>query len=382
MTPSKVLVFSSLAFLLGVAAGSITLFSWAIVFLGFILGTAFSVPYLPSGNKKAFTISLIIIFALLGFFRASFSGALPKDDNLFFGVARESILERAKETIGGQELAMFSAMVLGEKGGLSQETKEAFNKTGTRHILAISGLHLTIVAVLILNILIWAGLWRKQAFWAALLGILAFVLLVGSPPSAVRAGIMAGLYLLAGHVGRLAVSWRLLLVAATVMVLASPQLLLFSVGFQLSFLAVLGIIFFKPFFDKILKFLYFKPLRDLISLSLAAQLTTWPIIALNFGTLSLVGPVANILVVPMLPIIMTLGLLFIVFGWTSFLVAKVLLWPAWFLLHTINIWISWLSGFSFASVEVGSLGLVLVVLYYAILVGIYYWLKKNAKIQT
>lgn len=379
MTPSKFLIVSSLAILLGVATGSLISFSWEIVFFLFVL-LSLSLLLGASQKRKVFlVISIAILFFGVGFFRFAFSAQnidFGKEVLLFSGL-RESLVEKSALTIGGQEQAMFAAMVLGHKQDLSESTKEAFNKTGTRHILAISGLHLTIVAVLLLRLLQTAGLFRRQAFWVALAGILFFILLVGSPPSAMRAGIMAALYLTAGQIGRLAQAWRLLLVAAVLMVLLDPRLLLFSVSFQLSFLAVLGIIFFKPFFDRLLKFVKSDTLRDLFSLSLSAQLTTWPIVAVNFGTVSLIGPLANLVAVPLLPVVMVLGLLFVVVGGWSLFLAKLVLWPAWLVLHFILGVVFTLAKLPVAAVQLGSLSILLVLFYYVLLTSGYLILKKK-----
>ncbi len=382
MTPSKFLVISSFSLLFGVAFGSLVSFSWLIVFILFLIGLIFLILASQKNHKIFLAIALVIIFALIGLVRASLpSDSGSSEEISFFSPVRQILIDKSAEVIGGPEQAMFSAMVLGFKDDLSNEVKEIFNRTGTRHILAISGMHLTIVSVILLQILILIGFFRRQAFWLALLGILAFILLVGAPPSAVRAGIMAGLYLTARQIGRMSQAWRLLLVAAVIMVIIQPRLLLFGVGFQLSFLAVLGIIFFKPFFDSLVKFVPFETVRNLLSLSLAAQLTTWPIVAKNFGTVALVGPIANLVAVPLLPVIMMLGLSFVVFGWWNVLVAKILLWPAWVILHFIFSFISQLSSFKYASVELGSLSLIIVFGYYALLLIFYRVFKKKRNVQ-
>jgi len=275
---------------------------------------------------------------------------------------------------------MFSAMVLGDKSLLSNETKDNFSLTGTRHILAISGMHLAIVAVVVWQILISLGLWRRQAFWGSLLAIAIFVLLVGMPPSAVRAGIMAGLYLLARRVGRPSQSWRLLLLAAALMLLFDPGLLFYSVGFQLSFLAVLGIIFFMPFFERLLSFIKWDFLRSLISVSLSAQITTWPLVAIYFDMFSLVGIVANLIVVPLLPLVMILGLGFLVFGWAGAIFAKIFLWPTWVVLRAINSLVGYLSTWPLASVEISSFAVPIFIFYYTALVFFVTFFKRNIEL--
>ena len=382
MSPSKVLLISSFSFIFGIAAGSFSYFSWTTVFIVFIGLIILLITVSQRNNRIILAILLIVGFFVFGFVRAQFSIGNEQNDFLILEGARSSLIEKTAGTIGGQERAIFSAMVLGYKDDLSLEVKEAFNRTGTRHVLAISGLHLTIVAAIILEVLLSIGLSRKQSFWLALLGILAFILLVGAPPSAIRAGIMASLYLVAQGIGRMASALRLLLVAAVIMLIINPQLLLFGIGFQLSFMAVLGIILFKPFFDKLIRFIRPQGLRSLMSLSLAAQITTWPIIAHNFGSVSIISPIANLVAVPLLPVIMVLGLSFVVFGWWAFLIAKILLWPAWILIHFMLSFVSYLSTFNYASFEAGSFSLLIIFFYYLLLASFYIIIKNKHIIRA
>jgi len=181
-----------MAFIAGIAAGSGALFSWGAILAIFLLGVIFIV-FSSAGRQILLLLAIILLFFAFGFARALLSPVfLPEDLGGALAGTRSGLVERSAEVIGGEEHAMFSAMVLGDKSLLSNETKDNFSLTGTRHILAISGMHLAIVAVVVWQILISLGLWRRQAFWGSLLAIAIFVLLVGMPPSAVRAGIMAG----------------------------------------------------------------------------------------------------------------------------------------------------------------------------------------------
>ncbi len=380
MTPSGLVVSVCLGFLAGVVFASLNFFSWSLLLLFLVFLTFLFL--LSVSDKKSVKILLFFIILLsfsIGFLRFNFyHSSNGSDEAVFFQDFRSVLIQKSSQVISDPEKSIISAMVLGNKKDLSKETKEIFNRTGTRHVLAISGLHLAIVASLIFDILIIIGLWRSSALWFSLLGILSFVLLVGSPPSAVRAGIMAGLYLLAKGGGRLGQSLHLLLIAATIMTLFNPTLIVSSVGFQLSFLAVAGIVIFKPFLDKVFKFIKPKILRNLINLSLSAQITTWPILIFNFGEISTVGLIANVFVVPLLPIIMILGLGFIIFGWTSVLLAKIFLWPAWVLSHLILSFNLFLSKFKFSLIEIESLNPVFILLYYSLLLLVFYLLKNRS----
>ncbi|MBI2577552.1 MAG: ComEC family competence protein [Candidatus Wildermuthbacteria bacterium] len=190
---------------------------------------------------------------------------------------------------------IIDAMILGTRSVLPKDLTEDFNRTGTLHIIAISGTHVVIltgiIMYLFLNIF---GLWRKHAFYFATAFIILYVILAGLQPSAVRAGIMGIVLLFGQHIGRPSVSLRALVYAAALMLLLNP-LAWKDIGFQLSFLAVLGIITLSPVFQKYLLF-FPKILQSIISMMLAAQVFTFPVIIYHFEYISLVSPAANLLV--------------------------------------------------------------------------------------
>ena len=237
-------------------------------------------------------------------------------------------------------------------------------------------MNMTIVAALVINVLVTIGLWRRKAFYATLFILAAYTLLIGLPPSAVRASIMAALYLLAYHVGRPVQVWRMLLVAGALMVLVHPAIIS-SLSFQLSFLAVLGIAFFKEFFDAVLRWLPMAWLRELLSMSLAAQVATLPLIAYTFENVSVIGIIANIVVVPALPLIMILGLGFLTIGWAHEILAPLFLWPAWVLLHVVSGAVEWFSSLSFAAISISWFGLGGFILYYELLLALYLFFMRR-----
>ncbi|MCK5084417.1 MAG: ComEC/Rec2 family competence protein, partial [Candidatus Pacebacteria bacterium] len=124
-----------------------------------------------------------------------------------------------KKIFSEPQAGIVSAMTLGVRSGISSETLESFNKTGTRHIIAISGLHMMIVSVVFMYLLLAIGLKRNYAFYFAILGIAFFVALVGFPPSAVRAAVMGGLVLFAVKVGRLNTAGNAVVFAGVLMLL-------------------------------------------------------------------------------------------------------------------------------------------------------------------
>ncbi len=190
---------------------------------------------------------------------------------------------------------------------LPESTEEAFRETGTAHIMAASGYNVGVVLTIMLGGVAYV-LERRRAFWFLLIGLIVYVLLAGAEAAVVRAGIMAGVLLLARESGRATTPRNLLVLAAVIMLAVNPRLLRDDVGFQLSMLATVGLAIAAP---KISQRLEFVPeafgLREALSATLAATLFTLPITVWNFGVPSIISPIANLLVLPFIPYAMALS---------------------------------------------------------------------------
>jgi len=264
---------------------------------------------------------------------------------------------------------IISAMTLGIKSSISDEVLESFNKTGTRHIIAISGLHMTIVAVVLMFLLLAIGLKRNYAFYFAILGIVFFVALVGFPPSAVRAAVMGGMVLFAVKVGRLASAGNAIVFAGVLMLLYNPNLLRYDTGFQLSFSAILGIIYIFPRLDKIFeKYPDHLNIKSMLLITVSAQLATLPIIINSFGAFSLLSVFANVLILPFVPAVMLGGFLTIILASANLFLAQIISHPIWLVLsYQIEI-IKFFAGFDFAYFNFEKTGWLFVLGYYGVLV--------------
>ena len=163
--------------------------------------------------------------------------------------------------------------------------KEEFKATGLSHLTAVSGMHITIFCAIFMALGLAIGLWRWQAIVFSAILIWLFIVMIGLPASAVRAGVMGTLMLTAQIIGRPASSSRIVVLAATAMVLQNPLVLCFDVGFQLSFLAVMGMIHLAPLVADWLTFIpeSFFDLRTVLAQTLSAQIFTLPILIFNFG---------------------------------------------------------------------------------------------------
>jgi competence protein ComEC len=228
------------------------------------------------------------------------------------------------------QLGIFEALVFGEESNVPLAWKEKLNFSGTRHLTAVSGMNITIISFLLLQIFLFFGLWRQQAVWLALIFIWLYVLMIGLPSSALRASIMVSLVFIAQAFGRQASGERSLVFAAAILLFENPLLLKLDSGFQLSFLAMVGLIFWQPFlsekvFRKLPGFL-----KTNLSTIFAAQIFTLPLLTYNFGYFSLVSPLSNILVAPVVSYLTMAGFVLGSLGIACFGLGRLfslILWP-------------------------------------------------------
>lgn len=246
--------------------------------------------------------------------------------------------------------ALLKAILLGQKKEIPQDLLNKFSRVGISHIIAISGMHITIITAILFNFFLAIGIRRKISFYLIAASLILFVTMIGFPASAVRASIMGIINLLAMQVGRLNKSSWSLILTATIMLAINPLLLFYDVGFQLSFMAVLGIMKLSNKIEIIWQRLKLKipttlGIRESLTMTLAAQITTLPLIIYHFGQASLISPLANILILPLLPIIMILGFSFTLVGLISLSLTRVLFWFEWlilsYLIKVVEIFTSW-----------------------------------------
>ncbi len=262
---------------------------------------------------------------------------------------KNKLREVIYQNLSPPQSSILGAMILGDKKQISEDLNQKLNVTGVRHITAVSGLHVTIVTSILMTILIGLGFWRHQAFYFSIILIVLFIIITGLQPSAVRAGIMGGLFLLAQYLGRMNVSSRTIVFAAVIMLAQNPLLLKLDVGFQLSFLAMLGIIYLLPIFQIWLRKIpnHFQ-LRSILAITLSAQVFTLPILIYNFGYVSFIAPITNILIVPGLYWIILFGFIFAFLGAIWQPLGWIFSFPVWFLLTYLIKIVDFFSGFPFA----------------------------------
>jgi competence protein ComEC len=288
---------------------------------------------------------------------------------------KKKIEEVIKQNLSPLHSALLKSLLFGEEEEIPFEWKEKLNQTGTRHIAAVSGMNITIISNLILSFLLFLGLWRHHAFYLSIFLISFYVLMIGAPSSAIRAAIMGILYLTAQYFGRLSSGERPVVFAATLMLFFNPLLLRYDIGFQLSFLAILGIIYFSQFFFEKMKN-FPKLIKESLTSTLSAQIFTFPILIYNFGQISLISPFTNVLILPLLPTITILGFIFSFFGMIWEILGYLFSFPCWLLLSYLLKVVELCSKipYSFLTLKVNFLFLLIS---YSILIPLALYLNKK-----
>jgi len=296
---------------------------------------------------------------------------------------KKKLKETIDHSLSFPESSILEAMLLGNKKSLPSTLKEKLNLAGLRHITAVSGLHITILTTILMNLFLFLGFWRNHSFWLSLLFIVLFVAMTGFQVSAIRATLMGFVYLLGQFVGRKSNSSRILWLVAALMLVQNPLLLKSDIGFQLSFLATFGIINLTPHLKQIFKrslkekkrFLFLEKPLDILFMSLAAQIFTLPVLIYNFGYFPLVAPLTNILVVPFLYWVMLFGFVFILGASLFPFLASFLALPVYLLLAYILAVTNFFTKPSFSSKMI-ELSWIWVVFIYLLLI-VFLWLLKR-----
>lgn len=244
--------------------------------------------------------------------------------------------------------ALLSGLLLGSRQGFPDNLMNAFNIVGITHIIAISGYNITIIVKTFER---FSKSWsRNLAFFSGIIGILLFTILTGASASVVRAAVISSLFLFASMLGRRGTISVAVVFVAFLMILQNPFILRFDIGFQLSFLAVLGLIFISPIFEKLFG-RFAEIFREPLAATLGAQLATIPIIIMNFSRISIIAPLANTLILPVVPTTMGVGFIAAVVGMISLSIGKIVAWIAWILLKYIIIVAELLARVPYASLD-------------------------------
>ena len=228
---------------------------------------------------------------------------------------RKSFQENLKKVLPYNQAVFLSGLTVGGKSEFSKELQEKFKTSGTAHLVALSGYNITIIVTYLGGFFAYFFS-RKKSLWLATLFIILFVMMSGAEASIVRAAIMGMILVVAEQSGRLFSIRNALLAAALVMVVINPKILVWDLGFQLSFLAMIGLAYIQPFLDKKIKFKFW--FKKEILQTISAETMVLPLIFLKIGQITLAGIVTNPLVAYFLPLTMGLGFLTGAVGFISY----------------------------------------------------------------
>jgi competence protein ComEC len=238
-------------------------------------------------------------------------------------------LTSLSKNIGAESSGLVVGMLIGEKGGIPKQVTENFRLAGLSHIVAVSGYNMTIIAGAC-SVLAWY-IGRKATGIATVMAIVGFAAMAGGSASIVRSAIMALLAVIAQLTGRMYTGVYALAWAAGLMVVQNPRIVLWDVGFQLSVAATLGVLVaYRLKGDGESESM----LRETMRPTIGAIIATSPLVAMHFNVASLVSPVANALLLPLVPWIMLFGALAMLplvgtgFGYIAGILAGAMTWIA------------------------------------------------------
>lgn len=288
-----------------------------------------------------------------------------------------------RKLLGQDEAALISGITFGFRGDFTNEFKARMSQSGTTHIVALSGYNIAILVAAIFFVFN-RYISRRKTFYLTAGIIFFFVMMVGAEASVVRAAIMGFLVLLGREIGRPNDGFRILVLTALVMALFNPSVLHFDIGFQLSFLSLMGILYLEPILKMIFRLdkktpSFFGWRENAVS-TFSAQLFVAPILIQSFGQFSLTSILANVLILEVVPLTMFFGFLLSFLGSIllplGFLIAKLASILLWYQIEIIKI-------FSQIRIPIGGtfISYSIVVIYYALLVGFIIFKTYGKKIR-
>ena len=297
----------------------------------------------------------------------------PVPDDVAVGV-RDWFAERVRMYIPDPEASLGLGYLLGLRRALPPGLVEALQIAGLTHVIVASGYNLTILVRLSRRLFVRVS--KYLAMLSSTAMILAFMAVTGMSPSMSRAGLVAGLSLVAWYYGRKIHPLVLLPLAAAITLLINPQFGWNDLGWQLSFAAFAGVIILAPLLQR-----YFfgdkEPgtIRQVVGETFSAQIFTLPLLVMAFGVMSNVALLANVLILPLVPLAMLLVFLAGIFATVPLLGALIAVPTTWLLSYMV--WVAeWLAGQSWAQMEV-SITWWMVVLAYIVLSLAVWWMART-----
>ncbi len=389
MSQSRLFLYSCLSLMLGIGANNWLKADYTII--GGVCVTLVIVLFLIA-NKK---IKLFIYFWILFYLGLAYSNLMGENNLigsgwlgfLIFWLTKLNLyfLDTVRRLIAEPYGSLLNGILFGGKDGIGYELTKDFKTTGLTHIIAVSGYNVTMV----INSFYLAckPLPYKLRMGLSLGMILGFIILTGGSASVVRAGAMASLVVVARLFGRKAFALNSLVLAAILMIIQKPSILIGDIGFQLSVVATLGLILFNPIFvervgERGLMKRVPENLKEAFFSTLSAQVLTMPIILYYFKSFSVVSPLANLIILPLIPTVMSLGFLVLGGAIIYFPLGQILSYGVWLVLYIVVWLVKELAAIPYASLILSTHWRYLLIPYLGLVMWLYYVLKFRARSEN
>jgi competence protein ComEC len=283
------------------------------------------------------------------------------------------LVKKIERTISSPESEYLKGLLFGIKHAIPKDLNDKFREVGLSHVVVLSGYNITIIADSVIKMFSFLS----QGFNLSLgiFSIILFAVMTGASSTIIRASIMALIVILGKYLGRTYSTSRALFLAGFLMVLHNPNIILYDPSFQLSFLATFGLIYLSPLISEKLYFITNRlNLKELVASTLATQIFVLPFILSQMGNISLIAPLSNIFVLPLVPISMFFGFLTSLTGIVSETLALVPGVISYGLLHFQILVVELFSKLPFSSINIKNFPLwasLIIYLFYL------FYLKEN-----
>ena len=292
---------------------------------------------------------------------------------------KAATMERLEALIPEPEVALGEGLLLGVRRAMDDETLTDFRTTGIIHIVVLSGFNVMLVVAFVQYVFGYFLPLRPRII-ASMVAIVGYAITVGLTATVTRASIMALLLLTAHYLGRTYEAIRGLFVAGAVMIAFNPYLLVYDIGFQLSFVATLGLILVAPHLETLFATVPTKVgARGYVVATIATQIAVLPLLLYHVGEFSVVSPVVNLLILPMVPVAMLFVFLTGAVSALSSTLAQPFAVGAYLSLKYILEIATWFAGLPFAAFWVSAFPFIVVPIAYALLGYGYWWYTKREK---
>jgi competence protein ComEC len=304
------------------------------------------------------------------------SSILNKIKNL-----KKEIVNNLKENPLRETLAISVGTTLGDSSLFSKKELDDFRYSSLSHIIVLSGFNISILILFFSLIFLRLNIKLKWRVLLTIFFIIFFIFFVGYQTSIIRAGIMGSMLLIANIFGKQYIAKQGLFLSAFIMMIMNSKIAVYDLSFHLSFLATFGILYLTPIinnydFFKNKKNTLTKNLLEIFVITLSVQIMVSPYIMFVFHKISLFGIIANILVVPIIPIIMFFGFLIIIFNFLIPFISTLLIYINYLFSSYVFYIAKFFSSFELSKIETSISFFTMIIIYFIIILLIYFETKR------